>query len=116
MAGREADERDIRNKTKRRRLCRNNPRYFPCAGHRAGDPHLPVSALQHPLRLDEGDAAGRRLSVRVEIFLWLQPFLAAFVAATVLRTPSERLAAGARRRGGISSAQGYRHRPVSYTH
>src|SRR5664280_926236 len=58
--GREADERDIRNKTERRRYCRNNPRDFSRAGHRVGDPHLPVSALQYPVRLDEGDAAGRR--------------------------------------------------------
>src|SRR5512135_3942339 len=88
-AGQEADERDIRNKTERRRHCRNNPRGFPRVDHRAGDPHLPVSALQHPVRLDEGDAAGRRLSVRVEIYLWLQPLLAAFVAARIFRTHSE---------------------------
>src|SRR5664279_4733562 len=94
--GREADECDIRSKTKRRRHWRNNPRDFSRAGHRAGDPHFLVSALQYPVRLDEGDAAGRRLPVRVEIFLWLQPLLAAFVAATVLRPAAGRLAAGAR--------------------
>src|SRR5450759_5407735 len=93
--GREADERDIRNKTERRRYWRNNPRDFSRVGHRTGDPHFPVSALQYPVRLDEGDAAGRRLPVRVEIHVWLQPLLAAFVAAAVLGTAAERLAAGA---------------------
>ena len=73
----------IRNKTKRGRHWRNHPRNFSRAGHRAGNPHLPVSALQYPVRLDEGDAAGRRLPVRVEIFLRLQPLLAAFFAAPV---------------------------------
>src|SRR3989304_5832659 len=82
--GRKADERDIRYKTERRRYFRNNPRDFSRAGHRAGDPDLSVSAVQYPLRLDEGDAAGRRLPVRIEIHLWLQPVLAAVVATAVL--------------------------------
>ena len=85
MAGREADERDIRNKTERRRRCRNSPRDYSCADHRAGDPHLPVPAVQYSVRLDEGDAAGRRLPVRVEIHLRLQPIFVAVVAAAVFR-------------------------------
>ena len=51
-----------------------DPRDLSRADHRAGDPHLPVSAVQYSLRLDEGDAAGRRLSVRVEIQLRLQQY------------------------------------------
>src|SRR5471030_1917876 len=63
--GQEAYERDIRNKTERRRYLRNHPRDFSRAGHRAGHPHFPVSAIQYSVRFNEGDAAGRRLSVRV---------------------------------------------------
>ena len=37
--------------------------------------HLLLSALQHPFGLDEVDAAGRRLPVRVQAVLRLQPLL-----------------------------------------
>ena len=43
-------------KTQGKRIRRDRPRHHSCADHRAGDPHLPVPALQHSLRLDEGDA------------------------------------------------------------
>src|SRR5665213_492297 len=84
--GRKADERGIGNKTKRRRRWGKSPGGFPRLDHRAGDPHIFVSALQYSLRINEGDAFGWRLSVRVEIFLRLQPLLATFVAAAILRT------------------------------
>ena len=42
-----------------------------CRPDRGGDPHLPVPALQYSVRLDGGDVAGGRLSVRGEILLWL---------------------------------------------
>src|SRR6185437_13115198 len=108
VAGQEADERDIRNKTKGRRYCRDSPRDFPRVDHRPGDPHVPVPALQYPLRLDEGDSAGRRLSVRVEIFVWLQPLLDTFFASNILRPDSGWLFAAARRRGGVPTAEGHR--------
>src|SRR3989304_3585730 len=103
--GRKADERDIRYKAERRRYFRNNPRDFSRAGHRAGDPDLSVSAVQYPLWLDEGDAAGRRLPVRVEIHLWLQPVLAAAAPAAVLGARPGQHAARARRCGGIPPAE-----------
>ena len=62
------------------------------------DPHLPVPAVQHPVRLDDGDAADRRLPVRLEIHLRLQPLFAAVLAAAVLR-PHLRL----RRRSAATS-------------
>jgi hypothetical protein len=66
---------------------------------RAGDPHGPVPALQHPLRLDEGDAAGRRLSVRLEIFLRLQPLL-----DSASRRRCSRAASSARSRSAATSS------------
>ena len=44
-----------------------------------------VRAVQHPVGLDEADASGGRLSVRVEIRLRLQPLFRAAGAAAVLR-------------------------------
>src|SRR4051794_3928179 len=85
--GRKAYERDHR-KTQRRRLRRNGARDLFGAAHRAGDPHHSVSTVQHPFGIDEGDAAGRRLSFRLEIFLRLFALLATLDAAaaeTVLR-------------------------------
>src|SRR5262245_36499302 len=49
------------------------------------DPHVPVSAVQYPVRIDGTDAPGRRLSVRFQIQLWLQPLFVAVVIAIVLR-------------------------------
>jgi hypothetical protein len=44
-----------------------------CARHRAGGANLSLSAVQHPVWIDEADAAGRRLPVRGQVCLWLQP-------------------------------------------
>src|SRR5690625_5246727 len=41
------------------------------AGHRHGVPVDPLPALLDPVRLDEADAAGGRVSLRLEILLWL---------------------------------------------
>ena len=57
----------------RRILGRDRQDHRLCAAHRAGHPHLPVPALQHSVGLDGEHAADRRLSVRREIRLWLQP-------------------------------------------
>ena len=84
-SGQEAHERAVRNKAERRRFRRNGARGFSCADHRTRHPHVPVPAVQYPIRLDDGDAADRRLSVRVEIFLRLHPFFAAVLAAVFLR-------------------------------
>ena len=54
---------------------------------RGGDPHLPVPAVQHSLRLDGAHAAGRRLSVRREIRLRLQPLYLSRSAAGRSATP-----------------------------
>ena len=48
-------------------LMRNRQGRRPRAASRAGRPHSSVPALQHSVRLDEADAAGRRLSVRLQI-------------------------------------------------
>ena len=40
---------------------------------RAGLPHLPLPSLQHSVRLDGADASDRRLSLRLEVQLRLQP-------------------------------------------
>src|SRR6266851_5475881 len=100
----ESDERDIRNKI-RKRLGRNRPRRDSCSVDRAGDPHLPVPALQHPLGIDEGNASGRRLPVRLEIFLRLQPLFDPAVAAAVFGTRL-RFRAGARRYRRVPPAEG----------
>ena len=101
------NERDIRYQAERGRRRRDDPRHFSCVDHRLGDPHLPVPAFQYSVRLDEGDTARWRLPVRVEVFLWLQPVLAAFVAADFLRPHSWRVSARARRRRRVPSAEGY---------
>ena len=44
-----------------------------CRADRHRHPHDRVRAVQHPLRVDDPDSAGRRLSVRLEIQLWLLP-------------------------------------------
>ena len=75
-------------KTERRRHRRDGPRDLPCPDHRARHPHLSVSALQHPVRLDDPDASGRRLPVRLEIFLRLYPLFVAVLAAAFLRPHS----------------------------
>ena len=92
---------DSRAKAERRRIRRNRARGHPRPHHRGRDPHVPVPAVQHPVRLDDGDAADRRLPVRVEIHLRLQPLLVPVLAAAVLRTrsdPRQRPAARRRRR------------------
>ena len=72
-----------RRKAERRRIRRNGARGHPRPDHRGRHPHVPVSAVQHPVRLDDGDAADRRLSVRLEIHLRLQPLLVPVLAAAV---------------------------------
>src|SRR5262249_58326990 len=101
----EADERDSRNKEKRGRYCRDRARDLSRPHHCARHPHLPVSALQYSIGLDESDAAGRRLSFRLEIFLRLQPLFIAVLAAAVFWTHLG-LAARARRRRRVSPAEG----------
>ena len=98
------------DKAQRRRRRRIHPAPGPRRHHRAGHPHLPVPAVQHPVRLDEGDAAGRRLPVRVEILLRLQPLFAAAVAADVLRPDRRLRQARARRHRGVPPAEGRQHR------
>ena len=56
---------------------------------RARGAHLPLRAVQHPVGLDEADAAGRRLPVRVQVRLRLQQALAAVQPAAV-RGPDRR--------------------------
>ena len=58
------------------------------AGHRHGRARLPLSAVQHPVGLDEGDAAGRRLSVRLQAVLRLQPLLVPVRPRTCSRAAS----------------------------
>src|SRR5437660_11909096 len=68
----EAHARDhSRTKTEGRRIRRNRARGDPRPAYRSRDPDIPVSAVQHPVRLDDGDIADRRLPVRVEIHLRL---------------------------------------------
>ena len=55
---------------------------------RLGRPHGRLRAVQHPVGVDGADLAGRRLSVRVEILLRLQPLFAAVRIAAVLRADS----------------------------
>src|SRR6185312_15511147 len=104
--GRKADECDIWNKTKRGRRSRNSTRDHSRADHCIGHPDLPVPAVQYSVRLNEGDAAGRRLPFCLEIQLRLQQVFVAVVTATVRGTPPERLVATTRRCGGLSAAQG----------
>ena len=48
-------------------------------------PDLSVSALQYSFRLDDPDPPGRRLSVRLQIFLWLHALFVAVLAAIFSR-------------------------------
>ena len=57
-------------------------------------------AVQHPLGVDDPDAAGRRLSVRLQVFLRLQQALLPVLAGLLLR-PHPLPHARARRRGGV---------------
>ena len=82
------------------------------ADHRARHPDVPVPALQHPVGVDEGDAADRRLSFRLEIFLRLQPLLVP-VLATAVRRPHLVGHAGSRRYRGVPPAEGRLRRTTS---
>src|SRR5260370_888086 len=82
---REANERVHRSKTERGRLCRDRAGHLPCADHSLRDPNIPVSALQHSLRVDEGYAARRRLSFRVQVFVRLYALFTTGIASAVLR-------------------------------
>ena len=62
----------------------------PGARHRDDRPHLLLSALQHPFGLDEVDAAGRRLPVRLQALLRLQPLFASRRASSRSRAASSR--------------------------
>ena len=105
---RQRDERPMSvtsgTKAERRRRRRNRPRDRPRADHRAGHPHLPVPAVQHSVRLDEGDAAGRRLPVRLEIFLRLQPLSRCRSRRRCSPAASSASAPRARRRRGVPPA------------
>src|SRR5205823_4152496 len=82
----EAHARDhSRTKAEGRRIRRNRTRGDPRPADRGRDPHLPVPAVQYPVRLDDGNAADRRLPVRVEVHIRLQPLLVPVLAAAVLR-------------------------------
>src|SRR4029453_2934857 len=84
--GREADERDIAsNEKKRGGDCRDGARGLSPPHHCARHPHVSLPALQYSVGLDEGNAAGRRLSLRIEIFLRLQPLFFAVLPAAVSR-------------------------------
>ena len=90
---------------------RNRARGRPRPDHRGRDPDIPVSAVQHPVRLDDGDVADRRLSVRFQIHVRLQPLLVPVLAAAVHRprpAPGQRTAAG--RRGRVPAAARRLHR------
>ena len=67
------------------------------SGHRHALSLDPVPAVLDPLRLDEADASCRRLSVRLEIRLWLFAVLAALLAGLVRRADLERPARAGRR-------------------
>ena len=97
--------RDAREERREGHRPRRHPRAHPGAA-RAG---LPVPALQHSVGLDDPDAAGRRLSVRVEIQLRLQPLFLPVRAQPVLRA---HLGQGARprRRGRVQAAARQRDR------
>src|SRR5689334_21429576 len=82
----EADERDCRNEEKRGRYCRDRACDLSRPHHCTRHPHLPVPALQYSIGFDESDAASRRLSFCLEIFLRLQPLFIAVLAAAVLWT------------------------------
>src|SRR4029453_18533965 len=84
--GREADERDIAsNEKKRGGYCGDGARDLSRSHHCARHSHIPVPALQYSVGLDEGNAAGRRLSFRIEIFLRLHPLFFAVLPAAVSR-------------------------------
>ena len=72
----EEHERGFRRRQGRRqRLARDGQDRHTCADPGDHCPHLLLSALQHPVRLDEGHAAGGRLPVRLQAVLRLQPLL-----------------------------------------
>src|SRR5262245_49378346 len=67
------------------------------------DPDILLSAIPHPFGVDAGDAARRRLAVRVEILLWVQPLFVAVLFAVVHGAhPCHPAAAG--RHCGLSAA------------
>ena len=59
-----------------------------CGPDRARHPHLLLRALQHSVGLDGADLAGRRLSLRLEVLLWLQPLFVAVRPAASAIFPS----------------------------
>ena len=64
-----SEERTIRPRGPAATLSRT---VVPCGPHRTGCAHLRHRAVQHPVGLDDPDAAGRRLPVRLQILLRLQ--------------------------------------------
>src|SRR5581483_2609686 len=74
-----------------------------CPGVRI--PRLAVPALQYSGWIDDADAAGRRLLLRLQICLRLHPLLAALLASAVLR-PLPCIRTPARRPRRVSSAEG----------
>ena len=92
------------------------------AADRARLPHLPLPSLQHPVRLDGADAADRRLSVRLEVQLRLQPLLLPDRPLASSRAASGRAARARRHRGLPAAARAghrlhqARHRPARRPH
>src|SRR5271154_1607007 len=105
----QADERADRNKTEGRRIRRDRAGDLPRPHHCAHYPHLSVSTLQYPFGVDDPDAAGRRLSVRLQIFLRLSPLFAAVLATDFLGT-HYRSVGRPRRRRRVPPAEGRLHR------
>src|ERR1051326_9115509 len=101
--GEAADQRHERATAAGKRVWRTLARAHPSGRDRARHPHVPVPALQYSVRLDEGHAADRRLPFCLQIQLRFQSLFLAVLAAAVLR-PDPRLAAPARRRGGVPPA------------
>src|SRR5262245_34383626 len=62
-------------KSCRRRLARGSEDDRLRDRHRLGGADLLLSAVQHPVRIDEVDAAGGRLPLRFQVRLWLWPIL-----------------------------------------
>src|SRR5947208_4585255 len=80
----EAHARDhSRTKAEGRRIRRDRARGDPRAAHCGRDSDFSVSAIQHSVRLDDGDIAHRRLPFRIEVYLRLQPLLLPVLAAAV---------------------------------
>src|SRR5262249_47463589 len=93
------------NQTKRRRIRRDSTRGISCSDHRAGDPHVLISAVQHSVRFDDSDAPGGRLFVRFQILLRLHTLFLPVFAADLLWS-DVRLAAAAWRRRCLPVAEG----------